>query len=107
MMMNFCRSQRHCPPNVVHLNPRAVEISRTIQLGQDTRGALLHHLRNEFVRVQQCATNGGEQSAWSSTTRIVAHIGDKQTSVAGQFAIHSFSDVLKGSWWLGHKVEFY
>ena len=52
MVLNRGSSERHGATNIVNLNPRAAEIVRSHQFGNHSDSALLHHLRNEFMRVE-------------------------------------------------------
>jgi len=76
MVLDLRRSKRHRATNVFDLQPRAVKTFWRRTLRQNSGSALLHHLRNEFVRIEQRPTNCGEEDAFTNTPRIVTYIRD-------------------------------
>ena len=92
--MNFRGGQSHRAANVRNLNPCPVEIARPFKLGHHADGALLHDLRNKFVRVEQVAAHGGKEAARFRLTRIVRDIGDVDPRLTAHTSIDYPRDII-------------
>jgi len=91
--MNFGRRERHGAANVLNSNPCASEIIGPFEFGKYAERALLHHLRNELVRIEQLTPHRDKQRATLRLTRLVGDIGHCCTCVARQFALRHAFDV--------------
>src|SRR5688572_14784673 len=93
MMMNFGGRQGHRTANILYLNPGSREIGGLIPFGDDAFRALLHNLWNEFVRIEQLATDGGEQSSGLRLTRIMRDISHDGVGRTEHFSFRDPRDV--------------
>jgi len=80
--MDCGRGHSHCATNVRDLNPGAVEIGWSLEFRHHPAGALLHHLLNEFVSIEQLTADGGEQTSRLGLARIVSNVGDRCVSIS-------------------------
>ena len=100
--MNFGSRQGHRAADVFNPNPHSCEIARLFRFGDDTFRALLHHLRNEFVRVKQLAAYGGKQSSGLRLTRIVRDIGDDGVGWTEHFSDNYSGNIGDCYWFVFH-----
>ena len=91
--MNFGGSEGHRAANVLDLNPGSREIGGFFRFRDDALSALLHHLWNEFVRVEQLAADGGKQSSGLRLTRIMRDISDDGVRRTERFCFRDPGDV--------------
>ena len=91
--MDFSGCEGHGAANVFNSNPCASEIIGPFEFGKYAERALLHHLRNELVRIEQLTPHRDKQRAPLRLTRIVGDIGHWCACVARQFALRHAFDV--------------
>src|SRR5689334_85512 len=111
-MMDFGGGKGHGQPNVRHLNPCSIKVYGPFEFGDDSDSALLHHLRNELVRVEQLSADRGEQTSAFCLTRIVCDVRNSRAWIAGCLTIGYARDVCDANrvLWFGlsrhrHKVN--
>ncbi len=90
--MNFGGGQGHCAAHVVNLNPGALEITRPLKFRDYAVRALLNHLRNKLVGIEQLAANSDEQTARPGLSRIVRNVGHDCGFVAKQLTVNRLRD---------------
>ena len=82
--MNFRRRERHRATNIFNLDPSAAEIAWPFKFRDDAQRALLHHLRNEFMRIEQFAAHRNEQTSTLRLARVVGYIANQKFLAIGQ-----------------------
>src|SRR6266480_916478 len=95
MSMDCGGGQGHGSADVLDLKPGAFEIVGTFKFRDHADRALLNHLRNKLVRIEQFAANRDEQTSLSSLSRVVRDVGNHQVIVAAQLAVDCFGYVRK------------
>ncbi len=80
--MNFGGGQGHCAAHVVNLKPGALENNRPLKFRDYADRALLNHLRNKLVGIEQLAANRDEQTARPGLSRIVRNVGDRDALIS-------------------------
>ena len=95
--MNLGRGQGHRAANILDLNPRPGEICRPFKFGQDAGRALLDYLRNEFMSIEQLATDRCKQTPLPGLTRVVGDVGYDDGRIAIQTGPGDACDVAKGN----------
>ena len=84
--MNLRCGQRHSAAHVLNTNPYAVEIRGAFLFGNDAERALLHHLRDEAMRVHDCPAHGHKERAVARRARVVRHVRDNRVLVSRKLA---------------------
>src|SRR5260370_25662735 len=94
-MLHFRGRQRHSTPNVLNLEPGAIEAVRWLLLRHHTHRPLLHYLRNKLVCVKELSANSDKQTAWPSPPRIVCDIRHDGGLVAGEICVRYCGKLLE------------
>ena len=85
MVLDLGGNKGHGATNVCDLQPLSGETFGGRTLRENPGSALVHHLRDEFMRIEQRPTDRGEQRTCPHTPRIMTYIRDDPRFITAEF----------------------